>query len=50
MIFFSGDIEAVDMAIEIFFGGFEVACYNLLEVLLELMSTGGGSPSLTTFN
>ena len=38
------------MVVEVVFGGSEAACDNLLEVLLELLSTGGGSPSLTTFD
>ena len=50
IFFFAGDIEAADMAVESVFGGSEAACDNLLEVLLELLSTGGGSPSLTTFD
>ena len=38
------------MDVEAVFGGSEAACDNLLEVLLELLSTGGGSPSLITFD
>ena len=38
------------MVVEVVFGIFEVAFDNLLEVLLELLSIGGGSPSLTTLN
>ena len=48
--FFASDIEAADMVVEVVFGGSEATFDNLLEVLLELLSTGGGCPSLTTFD
>ena len=48
-LFFACDIEAANMVVEAVFGGSEAAFDNLLEVLLELLSIGGGSPILTTF-
>ena len=38
------------MVVEAVFGGSEAECGNLLEVLLELLSTREGIPILTTFN